>query len=365
MMPFQQILAYAVKNGASDIHLTVGSPPAVRVDGAIRFIGEESLTPRDTASFLDDVMSPEQKEVYFKTGDFDLALSISGLGRFRCNILRQRGSCGMVLRHVKGKILGFSALNLPVVMERICEYRRGLVLVTGTTASGKSTTLAALIDRVNSTRREHIITLEDPIEFLHSNKKSIVTQREVAIDTRDFRTALRAAMREDPDVILVGEMRDAETFAAAISAAETGHMVFSTLHTTNCMMTMDRILDMFPSGQHDQIRSQLSLQLRAIISQRLLRTVDEKGRVPAVEVMLNTPSISKLMRENLLKQIPNAIAGGKEDGMQTFNMSLVDLCRKGLISEEEAMFSSDNPDELKMNLQGIFLSQGRGGILKR
>lgn len=365
MMSFQQILTYAVKNGASDVHLTVGSPPAVRVDGQLRFVDEEALTPRDTLAFVDEVMTPKQKEHFLHTGDADLALGISGLGRFRVNILRQRGSVGMVMRHVRGKILNFEQLNLPRALSDIADMRRGLVLVTGTTASGKSTTLAAVIDKINQTRAEHIITLEDPIEFLHRNGKGIVTQREVSIDTMDFQTALRAAMREDPDVILIGEMRDRETFTAAMAAAETGHMVFSTLHTTNVMLTMDRILDMFPSDQHEQIRSQIALQLRAVVSQRLLRTADGKGRVPAVEVMLNTPAIAQLMRENHLKQIPNAIAGGKEDGMQTFNMSLVDLCQRKLITLEEATYASDNPDELKMNLQGIYLSQGRGGILKK
>lgn len=365
MIALDQILAYAVKNGASDIHLTVGSPPAIRVDGEIRFVGEETLTPKDSVSFMEAILSAAQKDEYLKTGDFDLAYSISGLGRFRVNVLRQRGSVALVLRHVKGKILSFDSLNLPPVLGRISEMRRGLALVTGTTGSGKSTTLASIIDHVNEMRRCHIITLEDPIEFLHRNKKSIVTQREVSIDTRSFKTALRAAMREDPDVILIGEMRDAETFGAAMEAAETGHLVFSTLHTTNVMLTLDRILDMFPSNQHQQIRSQLALQIRAVVSQRLMLAADGKGRVPAIEVMLNTPAIAQLMRENQLKQIPNAIAGGKEDGMQTFNMSLAESVKKRLVSEEEAMFASDNPEELRMNLQGIFLSQGRGGILKR
>lgn len=365
MIPFQQILTHAVKSGASDIHLTVGSPPAIRISGTIEFIGDESLSPRDTLGFVDEVLNPKQKEQFLKTGDFDVAHSISGLGRFRVNILRQRGSVGMVLRHVRGKILNFDELNLPVALEKISDMRRGLVLVTGTTSSGKSTTLAAVIDRINRTRSEHIVTLEDPIEFLHRNIKAIVTQREILLDTLDFHTALRAAMREDPDVILIGEMRDRETFAAAMAAAETGHMVFSTLHTTNVMLTMDRILDMFPADQHEQIRSQLALQLRAVVSQRLLKRADGQGRIPAVEVMLNTPAIAQLMRDNMLKQIPNAIAGGKEEGMQTFNMCLVELCRKGFISKEEAMYSSDNPEELNMNLQGIYLSQGRGGILRK
>jgi twitching motility protein PilT len=250
-------------------------------------------------------------------------------------------------------------------MTKIADMPRGLVLITGTTGSGKSTTLASIIDWINARKRFHIITLEDPIEFLHTNKKSIVTQREVNIDTLDFGIALRAAMREDPDVILVGEMRDSETFQAAISAAETGHLVFSTLHTTNVMLTIDRILDMFPTNMHQQVRSQLALQVRACISQRLLPAADGKGRVPSIEVMLNNPGIAQLIRENTLKQIPNAISGGAEDGMQTFNMSLAALIKQGLIKESDGMIASDNADELKMNLQGIYLSQGRGGILKK
>ena len=366
MLTLQKILTYAVKNGASDVHLTVGSPPAVRIDGIIRFIREsEPLTPDDNMRFLDDIMSETQKQRFLETGDSDQALGVPGLGRFRVNCMMQRGSVGIVMRHVKSKILNFDDLNLPKGLEAVTRMPRGLVLVTGTTGSGKSTTLASIIDKINDMRRCHIVTLEDPIEYLHHNKKSIISQREVSIDTRDFRTALRAVMREDPDVILVGEMRDADTFQAAMSAAETGHLVFSTLHTTNAMLTVDRIIDLFPSNQHHQIRSQLSLQMRACIAQRLLQTKEGEGRVPAVEILYNNPAIAALIKENNLKQIPNAIAGGKEDGMQTFNMSLVDLVKRGLVSQEEAEWNSDNPDELKMNLQGIFLSQGRGGILKR
>jgi len=250
-------------------------------------------------------------------------------------------------------------------MEKIANFPRGLVLITGTTGSGKSTTLASIIDYINERKRFHIITLEDPIEFLHTNKKSIVNQREVLIDTKDFHVALRAAMREDPDVILIGEMRDAESFQAAISAAETGHLVFTTLHTTNAMLTIDRILDMFPSNMHDQVRNQIALQLKACVSQRLVPSIDGRGRVPAVEVMINNPAIAQLIRENNVKQIPLAIINGAEEGMQTFNMSLAELIRKKLIKEEDAMWNSDNPDELKMMLQGIKLSQQRGGILKK
>ncbi len=361
----QDILTYAVKNGASDVHLTVGSPPAVRVDGVIRFLKGETLTPRDTMDCIDEILNTEQKERFMKTGDFDVALSISGLGRFRVNVLRQRGSIGIVMRHVRGKILDLNSLHLPEALEKITQMRRGLILVTGTTGSGKSTTLASLIDKINEEQRLHVVTLEDPIEYLHSNKKSIITQREMAIDTKDFHVALRAVMREDPDIILIGEMRDPETFGAAMAAAETGHLVFSTLHTTNAMMTVDRILDLFPTSQHQQIRSQLSLQLRGLIAQRLLPSADGRGRVPAVEVLFNTPAIAALIREDNIKQIPLAIVSGREDGMQTFNMSLVSLIKQKLISTEEAMYASDNPEELRMNLQGIFLSQTRGGILKK
>jgi twitching motility protein PilT len=366
MLTLQKILSYAIKQGASDVHLTVGSPPAVRIDGVIRFIRDaEPLTPDQTDGFLDEMLRPQDKERFLVTGDHDLAYSVPGLGRFRVNCLKQRNSVGIIMRYVKNRIPDFDELNLPPAMETISRMPRGMVLITGTTGSGKSTSLAAIIDVINNNRRCHIVTLEDPIEYLHSNKKSIITQREIAIDTKDFSVALRAAMREDPDVILIGEMRDAETFQACISAAETGHLVFSTLHTTNAMMTVDRILDLFPSNQQDQVRSQLALQLRACIAQRLIITSDGKGRVPAVEVMFNNPGISQLIRENLLKQIPNAIVAGKEDGMQSFNMSLVSLVKRKLISEEEAAINSDNPDELKMMLQGITLNQARGSILRK
>lgn len=365
MSRLKEILGYAVKRGASDVHLTVGSPAACRIDGRISFFGDGDLTPKDTLGFLDDLMEPQQKEEFIRRGDADMALSISGLGRFRVNCMRQRGSVGIVFRHVRGRIQTFSELNLPEGMERLARLRRGLCLVTGTTGSGKSTTLAAIVDRINETRHEHIITIEDPIEFLHSNKKSIVTQREVHIDTKNFETALRAALREDPDVILIGEMRDAETFQAAISAAETGHLVFSTLHTTNVMLTIDRILDMFPTNQHDQVRSQLALQLKACAAQRLVPSANKKGRVPAIELMFMNPGVASLIREKQIRQIPSAIAAGRDEGMQSFNMSLVQHIKNGLITESDAIDFSDNPEELKMNLQGIFLTSERGGILKR
>lgn len=361
----RKLLVYAVKNGASDIHLAVGSAPAMRFDGEIRFLQADPLKPADTMEFIREILNDRQYEEFMTRGDSDIAYGVPGLGRFRVNVFRQRGSVGLVMRHVKGVILDFESLNLPPVMGKIADYSRGLVLITGTTGSGKSTTLASIIDWLNGHKRRHIITLEDPIEFLHTNKRSIVTQREISIDTQDFQMALRAAMREDPDVILIGEMRDAETFQTAISAAETGHLVFSTLHTSNVMLTMDRILDMFPAELHQQVRSQLALQLRACISQRLLPAANGKGRVPAIEVMLNNPGIAQLIRENVLRQIPNAMVAGAEEGMQTFNMSMVGLTKRGLIKEEDAMLASDNPDELKMNMQGIYNTGTRGGILRK
>ncbi len=365
MPSLQEILSYAVEHGASDIHLAVGSPPACRVDGEMRAFSETPLKMEHTEKFLEEIFKPNQRAHFDETGDADVALSIPGLGRFRVNVLMQRGSIGIIMRHVKGKILKFEELNLPAGLENVVTMRRGLILVTGTTGSGKSTTLASIIDRINRTRRDHIITLEDPIEFLHQNKKSVVTQREIGIDTKDFKTALRAAMREDPDVILIGEMRDQETFSAAMSASETGHLVFSTLHTTNCMMTMDRILDMFPAQEHNQIRSQLALQLKGTVAQRLVPSRDGNGRVPAVEIMYVNPAIAQLIRDGLNKQIPTAIVGGRESGMQTFNMSLVELVKKDLVTLDEAIKNSDNSDELEMNLKGIYLSSSRGGILKK
>ncbi|NLO32297.1 MAG: type IV pilus twitching motility protein PilT [Candidatus Hydrogenedentes bacterium] len=360
-----RLLSYAVKHSASDLHITVGSPPGLRVDGEMRFITGENLNSDDTLQYARELMNDHQYEAFLNTGDMDLAYGVPGVGRFRVNVFRQRGSVGMVMRHVKGTILDFESLNLPPVMARIADFPRGLVLITGTTGSGKSTTLASIIDWINGRKRFHIITLEDPIEYLYTNKKSVVTQREVTIDTANFHVGLRAAMREDPDVILIGEMRDAETFQAAISASETGHLVFSTLHTTNVMLTIDRLMDMFKADMQEQIRSQVALQLRACISHRLLPAASGKGRIPATEIMINNPGISQLIRENNIKQIPNAIIAGTEDGMQTFNMSLAGLIRRGLIKEEDGMIASDNPEELKMNLQGIYLSQSRGGILKR
>jgi twitching motility protein PilT len=365
-LSLRRIVAYALYNGASDIHLKVSSPPAVRIEGVLRFTEIRGLTESDMVRFLDEIMDPLQKQSFIESGDADFAVSVPDLGRFRVNCYRQRGTIAMVFRYVKSAVPDFQSLHLPEkAMERIVSLARGLVLVTGTTSSGKSTTVAALIDRINETRHGHIVTLEDPIEYVHTDKKCSVSQREVSIDTKDFKTGLRAIMREDPNVILIGEMRDAETFQACLEAAETGHLVLSTLHTTNVTMTISRILDMFPSDEQAQVRSELALQLGAVVSQRLLPAADGKGRFPAVEVMFTNPGIVQLIRDNEIERIPNAIAAGEDDGMQTFNMALVGLVKHKMVTQEAAEWASDNPDALKMNLQGIFGSRDHGGISKR
>lgn len=361
----RKIAEYALKNRASDIHLKVGRPPAIRIDNVLRFIPADPIDDAEFLEFLGEFMTPEQRQGFVDTGDSDLAIDFKGVGRFRANCYRQRGKMAAVLRHVRTKIPDFASLNLPgKAMDKIANLPRGLVLVTGTTSSGKSTTLAALIDRINETRHGHIVTLEDPIEYIHDDKKCSISQREVHLDTKDFKTGLRAILREDPNVILIGEMRDVETFYTCLGAAETGHLVFSTLHTTNVMMTIDRIIDLFPATQHTQIRSQLALQLKAVVSQRLLPNASGTGRVPAVEVMFMNPGIASLIRDDDVGRIPQVIADGSEDGMQTFNMHLIQLVKSGAITMEAAEFASDNSDALKANLAGIYGARDRGGITK-
>jgi twitching motility protein PilT len=361
---FLILLQRAVQKDASDIHLKAGAPPYYRVDGSMEPQEHPPLLAEDMDAILDVVLNEEQRKYFLRRGEIDLAFNEKGVGRFRVNIFRQRGSVSLVMRRIKAKIQNFEQLNLPPTTGRLAMLARGLVLITGTTGSGKSTALAAIIDHINDHRKVHVVTIEDPIEYVHQDRLSVVSQREVTIDTQDFSTALKAVMRQDPDVILIGEMRDIETFQAAVSAAETGHLVFSTLHTTNAMQTIDRIIDLFPTTQHDQVRSQLSLNLMSIMCLRLLPKSDGVGRVPAVELMFMSPVVRKLIRENRVNQINQAIQQGKEEGMQSFNDSLYMLLRKGLVSLEDAMFHSENPEELNMMLQGIRLSSSRGGILK-
>ncbi|BBB32671.1 twitching motility protein PilT [Thermotomaculum hydrothermale] len=355
-MHINDLLKIATQRGASDLHLKVGSYPVLRINGKLTPLTElKKLMQEDTIAMAFSLMNARQKQKFKENLEIDIAYSVPGLGRFRCNIFQQRGTVGLVLRVIPVKIRTIKELLLPKVIEKICEEQRGLVLCTGTTGSGKSTTLAAMIDFINSTRTEHIITIEDPIEFLHRDKKSIINQREIGVDTRDFANALRGALRQDPDVILVGEMRDYETIETALTAAETGHLVLSTLHTLDATETINRIISVFPPHQQKQIRLQLAQVLKAVISMRLVPRADGKGRVPAVEVMRVTPYIRTLIEDKeKTKLIHDAIERGTSQyGMQTFDQSLYFLYKQGLITLDEAMRRASNPDEFKLKIQGI------------
>jgi len=355
-MQIDDLLRIAVERKASDLHLKVGNFPYLRVDGELVPMAElKRITSEDMLNMAFSMMSNRQKQKFKESAELDMAYGVAGLGRFRVNVFQQRGNVGMVLRVVPTKIRTLEELNLPPVIASICEERRGLVLVTGTTGSGKSTSLAAMIDRINASRTDHVITIEDPIEFLHRDKKGFVNQREVEVDTHNFSVALRAALRQDPDVILVGEMRDLETISTALLAAETGHMVFSTLHTLDAVETIQRIIAVFPPPEQKQIRLQLAITLKAVISQRLVRRSDEKGRVPAVEVLIATAFVRDcIINPEKTRMIREAIASGTSQyGMQTFDQSLYDLHTTGLITYEEALHNASNPDDFKLRIQGI------------
>src|SRR3972149_3920765 len=346
-MEIDDMLRASVKADATDIHLKVGSPPVFRIDGSLVLIKEApSFTKEDLERLAYSVMNKWQREKYEKTFEMDLAYDIEGLSRFRINVFQQQGTIAMAIRAIPFEILGFSELNLPPILEKISQEERGLIIATGTTSSGKSTTLAAIIDCINSTRPRHIITIEDPLEYVHRDKKSIIQQREVDIDTLSFTNALRSAMRQDPNVILVGEMRDLETMEIAMAAAETGHLVLTTLHTLDAQETINRILTIFPPDQHNQIRYQLSQILKAIISQRLMPISDGKGRVPAVEVLIATARIRECIADpTKTAEIRTAIEEGYlHYGMQTFDQCLFDFYKKGLITYEEVMRYATNKD---------------------
>ena len=350
------LLRKAVENKASDLHLKVGNHPYLRVDGILQPIAEiPRITPEEMLSMAFSMMTNRQKQKFKETAELDMAYGVAGLGRFRVNVFQQRGNVGMVLRVIPTKIRTIEELNLPPVIDKICEEQRGLVLVTGTTGSGKSTTLAAMIDRINSIRPEHIITIEDPIEYLHRDKKGFINQREVEVDTSTFSTALRAALRQDPDVVLVGEMRDLETISTALLAAETGHLVFSTLHTLDATETIQRIIAVFPPPEQKQIRLQMASTLKAVVSQRLGRKSDGVGRVPAVEVLISTGYIRDcIINPDKTRLIRDALAAGTSQyGMQTFDQSIFDLYTKNLITLDEALIRATNPDEFKLRIQGI------------
>ncbi|HEX2453765.1 MAG TPA: type IV pilus twitching motility protein PilT [Vicinamibacterales bacterium] len=355
-MHINDLLKTAVASGASDLHLKVGSYPVMRVNGTLVVASEEKRLERtDTEEMAGVIFQPEHLERFRKAQEVDLAYSVPGLGRFRCNVFQQRGTVGLVLRVIPFGVRNIDELGLPPVLKQIAMEERGLVLVTGTTGSGKSTTLAAMIDQINATRSAHIMTIEDPIEYLHRDYQSIVNQREVAVDTRSFSHALRSALRQDPDVILVGEMRDFETVETALLAAETGHLVFSTLHTLDATETVNRIIAVFPPHQQRQVRIQLSSVLKAAISQRLMPRADGLGRVPAVEVMVTTAFIRDcIVDKDRTPHIHGAIAAGTSQyGMQTFDQSIFNLYQQGFVTLDEALRWASNVDEFKLKVQGI------------
>jgi twitching motility protein PilT len=355
-MHVNDLLKIAVERGASDLHLKVGSYPMMRLRGElVPAIEERRLDHEDTVAMAAAVMSTIQRQKFKDSQEIDFAYSIPGLGRFRCNVFQQRGTIGLVLRVIPVGIRTVDELGLPQVLKRIAEEERGMVLVTGTTGSGKSTTLAGMVDHVNNIRCAHVMTIEDPIEFLHRDNRSVINQREVAVDTRSFAHALRSALRQDPDVILVGEMRDFETVETALLASETGHLVFSTLHTLDATETINRIITVFPPHQQKQIRLQLASVLKAVISQRLLPRADGRGRCAAVEVMISTPFIRDcIVDKDKTHLINQAIASGTSQyGMQTFDQSIFSLFQQGLVTYDEALRWASNVDEFKLKVQGI------------
>src|SRR5437870_1886945 len=352
-MNIDDLLRVACESKASDLHCKVGNYPYLRVDGELSSLTQfPRISSEDMLNMAFSMMTNRQKQKFKEETELDMAYGVAGLGRFRVNVFQQRGNVGMVLRVIPTKIRTLDELFMPKVLDKICEERRGIALVTGTTGSGKSTTLAAMIDRVNSSRTDHIITIEDPIEFLHRDKKGFVNQREVGVDTTSFGAALRASLREDPDLILVGEMRDLETIQTALLAAETGHMVFSTLHTVDAAETIQRIIAVFPPPEQKQIRLQMASTLKAIISQRLVRKSDEVGSVPAVEILIATAFVRDcIINPDKTRLIREAIAAGTSQyGMQTFDQSLFDLYQAGLITYEEALLNASNPDDFKLRL---------------
>jgi twitching motility protein PilT len=330
-----QLLAFAVKNAASDLHLSAGMPPMIRVDGDIRRINMPSLTHKEVNSMVYDIMNDKQRKAYEEHFETDFSFEIPKLARFRVNAFNQSRGAGAVFRNIPSVVSSLEALGAPRVFQELCALPRGLVLVTGPTGSGKSTTLAAMMDHCNETRPGHILTIEDPIEFIHESKRSLINQREVHRDTVGFSEALRSALREDPDIILVGEMRDLETIRLALTAAETGHLVFATLHTSSAAKTIDRVIDVFPGNEKEMVRSMLSESLRAVISQVLIKRIGG-GRVAAHEIMLGTPAIRNLIREGKVAQMYSSIQTGSAFGMQTLDQCLQDLVARGMVSKDDA-----------------------------
>jgi len=354
-MNLKQMLSEMLRRKSSDLHLRVGIRPYLRTNGVLEPIETDPTTVEAMQTVISQILSEEQQKKFFKRNEIDLALSVAKLGRFRINMFRQRGTTGVAIRAVNTKVPTFEELHLPETVRKMAEENRGLIIITGTTGSGKSTTLAAIIEEMNTNRCCNIMTIEDPIEYIFRDKKCIIAQREVGGDTENFATALRHAFRQDPDVILIGEIRDLETMSIALTAADTGHLVLTTLHTLNTMETISRIISFFPPHQHQQIRLLLAGTLRAIICQRLLGRHDMPGRVPALEVMINTAAIHDcLIEPEKFNNIPDLIeSGGSQYGMQSFDQSIMRLYKQGFISFEEAMSSASNPDDFDLRVKGI------------
>jgi twitching motility protein PilT len=362
MATLPDLLKMMVDLNGSDLHITTATPPQIRVHGHLQRVQMPDMTPAETKQLVYSVLTDSQKKRFEETMELDFSFGLKGLARFRCNVFNQRGAVGAVYRLIPEKIRSFGELGLPAVLATLAERPRGLVLITGPTGSGKSTTLAAMIDKINAERHDHILTIEDPIEYIHQHKNCLVNQREVHSDTGSFSNALRAALREDPDIVLIGEMRDLETVEAALKIAETGHLTFGTLHTNSAAQTINRIIDIFPANQQAQIRTQLSLVLEGIVCQALLPRADGKGRVCSLEIMVPTAAIRNLIRDDKVHQIYGAMQTGQEKlGMQTSNQSLASLYQKRLITLETAIGSSSNREELQdMINRGVGVVAGAG-----
>ena len=351
MAQIDQFLKVLVEQGGSDLHLTTGSPPVMRVHGHMQRIKFREMSAKDMETLVYEIMEEEWRMRFLDTLDFDFAYEIPDVARFRVNVFWQRKGLAAVMRTIPTKILTAEQLGLPDAVRKMTMLTKGLVLVTGPTGSGKSTTLAAMVDLINETRADHILTIEDPIEFVHPNKKCLVNQREVGTNTKSFANALRAALREDPDVILVGEMRDQETIELGITAAETGHLVFGTLHTSSAPKTVDRIIDVFPADQQDQIRAMLAESLKGVVAQVLLRTKDGKGRLAAQEIMVGSNAVNNLIRENKIHQIPSMIQTGKKDGMQLLDQAILEFLMSDQITPEEAYMKCHNKAAFRQHLK--------------
>ena len=358
MFQIEELLRQTVALGASDVHLKVGQRPCLRLDGRLRSSDLPPLTPDDMSGILERIVPAHVRECFARDHEADFSLHVEGAGRYRVNAFLSQGSPVLAFRHVKDRVPTLAQLNLPPAISRVAEVESGIVIICGTTGCGKSTTMAAMLDQINTAKAFRIVTIEDPVEYCFTDRSSVISQREVGLDTPSFQSAMTHVMRQDPDVIVIGEMRDQVTFRTALAAAETGHLVITTLHSATASMAVQRILEFFPSGEWDQIRLNVAATLQAVICQRLVEGA-EGGRVPAVEIMINTPTVRKLVEKNRLDMLPAAIETGTEDGMQTFNQSLYGLIGAKQITEEEGLRHASNPQALRMNLQGIFLDESR------